>query len=224
MSDRLQRPSYGDGVRDRAGSVAVDADRVRLTGQRHRVGSDLGLTDQQVAELATSGEEMSLEAGTHLFDEGRPADDWWLLLRGRIDLVRRIGHDEAVMATMQTPGQWAGGFRAWDEHGVYMGSARVIETSRVFRVPAERLSAHGEAWFPFAVHLLRGLIGTARRIEQNARQREALVLRFWLDLPFEQVAAAMGVKQGTAKSQVSRGLATLARALGDDPTGIEEDR
>jgi signal transduction histidine kinase len=134
-----------------------------------------GFTDQQVAELATSGEEMSLEAGTHLFDEGRPADDWWLLLRGRIDLVRRIGHDEAVMATMQTPGQWAGGFRAWDEHGVYMGSARVIETSRVFRVPAERLSAHGEAWFPFAVHLLRGLIGTARRIEQNARQREALV-------------------------------------------------
>jgi signal transduction histidine kinase len=118
---------------------------------------------------------MSLEAGAHLFDEGRPADDWWVLLRGRIDLVRRIGHEEAVMATMQAPGQWAGGFRAWDEHGVYMGSARVTEPSRVFRVPAERLSAHGEAWFPFAVHLLRGLIGTARRIEHDARQRDALV-------------------------------------------------
>jgi signal transduction histidine kinase len=98
-----------------------------------------------------------------------------LLLDGRIDVVRRIGHEEAVMATMEIPGQWAGGFRAWDEHGVYMGSARVTETSRVFRLPAEQLSAHGEAWFPFAVHLLRGLIGTARRIEHNARQREALV-------------------------------------------------
>ena len=134
-----------------------------------------GFTDAQVAALATSGEEVSFETGERLFDEGRPADDWWVLLDGRIDLVRRIGHEEAVMATMEVPGQWAGGFRAWDEHGVYMGSARVVEASRVFRLTAERLGAHGDAWFPFAVHLLRGLIGTARRIEHNARQREALV-------------------------------------------------
>ena len=134
-----------------------------------------GFTDEQVAELAASGGEVSLAPGDRLFDEGRPADDWWLLLEGRIDLVRRIGHEEAVMATMDVPGQWAGGFRAWDEHGVYMGSGRVIEASRVFRLPAPQLGTHGEAWFPFAVHLLRGLIGTARRIEHNARQREALV-------------------------------------------------
>jgi signal transduction histidine kinase len=134
-----------------------------------------GFTDAQVAELAASGEELSLSAGDRLFGEGRPADDWWVLLDGRIDLVRRIGHEETVMASMTVPGQWAGGFRAWDEHGVYMGSARVVEPSRVFRLPAAQLAAHGEAWFPFAVHMLRGLIGTARRIEHNARQREALV-------------------------------------------------
>jgi signal transduction histidine kinase len=134
-----------------------------------------GFTDQQVADLAASGEVVAFEVGERVFDEGRPADDWWLLLDGRIDVVRRIGHDAAVMATMQVPGQWAGGFRAWDEHGVYMGSGRVMEASRLFRLPADRLAAHGEAWFPFAVHLLCGLIGTARRIEHNARQREALV-------------------------------------------------
>ena len=134
-----------------------------------------GFTDAQVAELAASGVELTFAAGEHLFDEGRPADDWWVLLEGRIDLVRRIGHEEAVMASMTVPGQWAGGFRAWDEHGVYMGSGRVVEPSRVFRLTAAALGTHGEAWFPFAVHLLRGLIGTARRIEHNARQREALV-------------------------------------------------
>ena len=134
-----------------------------------------GFTDAQVAELAAAGTEVSYEPGAHLFDEGRPADDWWVLLSGRIDLVRRIGHDEAVMATMETAGQWAGGFRAWDEHGIYMGSARVLEPSRVFRLTAPELARIGEDWFPFAVHLLRGLIGTARRIEHNARQREALV-------------------------------------------------
>ncbi len=84
---------------------------------------------------------MTVAAGEHLFDEGRPADDWWVLLEGQIDLVRRIGHEEAVMASMTVPGQWAGGFRAWDEHGVYMGSGRVIAPSRVFRLTAERARA-----------------------------------------------------------------------------------
>jgi len=48
------------------------------------------------------------------------------------------------------------------------------------------------------------------------RQREALVLRYWLDLPFERVAEAMGVATGTAKSQVSRGLKALAVALDEE--------
>ncbi len=134
-----------------------------------------GFTDEQVVELAAAGVEVAYDAGVRLFDEGRPADDWWVLLSGRIDLVRRIGHEEAMMATMEQAGQWAGGFRAWDEHGIYMGSAQVMEPSRVFRLPATELGRLGETWFPFAVHLLRGLIGTARRIETNARQREALV-------------------------------------------------
>ncbi len=134
-----------------------------------------GFTDSQVADLAAAGTEETYEPGIRLFDEGRPADDWWVLLSGRIDLVRRIGHEEAVMATMENAGQWAGGFRAWDEHGIYMGSARVMAPTRVFRLPAPELARLGETWFPFAVHLLRGLIGTARRIEHHARQREALV-------------------------------------------------
>jgi len=46
------------------------------------------------------------------------------------------------------------------------------------------------------------------------RRREAIVLRYWLDLPEREIAAAMGVSQGTVKSHVSRGLATLARVLG----------
>jgi RNA polymerase sigma factor (sigma-70 family) len=48
-----------------------------------------------------------------------------------------------------------------------------------------------------------------------SRRREAIVLRFWLDLPEREIAAAMGVSLGTVKSQLSRGLAALARTLGD---------
>lgn len=45
------------------------------------------------------------------------------------------------------------------------------------------------------------------------RRREAIVLRYWLDLPESEIAAAMGVSTGTVKSHVSRGLAALARTL-----------
>jgi RNA polymerase sigma factor (sigma-70 family) len=46
-----------------------------------------------------------------------------------------------------------------------------------------------------------------------ARRREAIVLRFWLDLPEREIAAAMGVSPGTVKSHVSRGMAELTIAL-----------
>ena len=48
------------------------------------------------------------------------------------------------------------------------------------------------------------------------RQREALVLRFFLDMPLAETATAMGISPGTVKSTTSRALAALARLLGDD--------
>lgn len=41
------------------------------------------------------------------------------------------------------------------------------------------------------------------------RQREAIVLRYYLDLSEAEMAAAMGVRPGTVKSAISRGLAAL---------------
>jgi RNA polymerase sigma-70 factor (sigma-E family) len=49
-----------------------------------------------------------------------------------------------------------------------------------------------------------------------ARQREAVVLRYYLDLSEAQTAAAMGVAVGTVKSATSRALAKLARALKEE--------
>ena len=44
------------------------------------------------------------------------------------------------------------------------------------------------------------------------RQREVIVLRFWLDLTEAQVAAELGCSVGTVKSQASRALEKLRRS------------
>ena len=48
------------------------------------------------------------------------------------------------------------------------------------------------------------------------RQREALVLRYYADLSEAEIAAAMGVSTGSVKTHAHRGLAALAKLLGED--------
>jgi DNA-directed RNA polymerase specialized sigma24 family protein len=45
------------------------------------------------------------------------------------------------------------------------------------------------------------------------RQRQALVLRFYADLPFDQIAVTLHCRLGTAKSLVHRGLARLKELM-----------
>jgi RNA polymerase sigma factor (sigma-70 family) len=53
-----------------------------------------------------------------------------------------------------------------------------------------------------------------------SRQREAIVLRYYLDLPEAEVARLLGVPPGTVKSWTHRGLARLRDRLG--PTYADE--
>jgi RNA polymerase sigma-70 factor (sigma-E family) len=61
----------------------------------------------------------------------------------------------------------------------------------------------------------REIMHALRRLPD--RQREVLVLRFYLDLPDAQIAAAMRISQSTVRSAAYRGLAALRRALRELP-------
>jgi signal transduction histidine kinase len=133
------------------------------------------LTDEQLGFLAAEGEVRPFHAGEVLWREGEPAVLWWVLLEGSITLLRHVGSEETVMGGLTSPGHWAGGFAAWDELGSYLATGRADGDGRVFTLEADALGALAGEWFAFGVHFIRGYVGTVRRVETHARQREALV-------------------------------------------------
>jgi len=57
----------------------------------------------------------------------------------------------------------------------------------------------------------REVLDAVARLPRRARQ--VLVLRYYLDLPTAEIAAMLGVSEGTVRSTASRALAVLTREL-----------
>jgi len=133
-----------------------------------------GLSDEQLRDLAAAGEQVRFGPGDVLFREGEPADFWWVLLEGRVELLRGTRWEESVAGVMDRPGVWAGGFRAWSDQAGYLATGRAASPGVMLRVPAGALGERVRAWFPFGVHLIEGFFQTVRNMEALSRQREAL--------------------------------------------------
>ncbi len=177
-----------------------------------------GLSDGQLGALAGVGVEQAFAAGEELFHEGGPADRWWVLLEGSITLHRMMGNEENQLGVMSAPGQWAGGFAAWDDHGIYHATGRGGEAGRVLRISAPDLRALSHQWFAFGVHFIEGLANTVRRIESTAREREALAalgtlaagLAHEINNPASAATRAVDALQTTSES-LTASLGSLAR-------------
>src|SRR6185437_14357060 len=179
------------------------------------IGLFASLTDQQLSELLAGSSVVGMRPGLELFREGEHADFWWVLIDGAVDLIRHVGSEENVVARMDVPGRWAGGFRAWDDQGVYLATGRVATTGRILRVPAEVLRGRIAAWFPLGGHLIEGLSRTARSIEATVRQRQSLValgtLAAGLAHELNNPAAAVGRAAGELDDACHALLAAVSR-------------
>ncbi len=136
-----------------------------------------GLSDAQLQQMWAAGDELQFDAGSEVFTEGTPADHLWILLTGSVQLTRQSGGDTVVVATMTTPGQWAGGLRAWADASAaaYRATGTTSKPSTFFRLPSADLAGLIDEWFPFGKHLITGIYQTVRSIEATVRHRESLV-------------------------------------------------
>ena len=134
-----------------------------------------GLTDEQLEQMASAGHEETFEPGDVVVAEGAPAEFFWVLLSGSVELTRRSGNETIQVATMSTPGQWAGGFHAWDESAGYLATGHALEPARFFQMPSADLARLVDDWFPFGRHMINGFFRTVRMVDATVRQRASLM-------------------------------------------------
>lgn len=163
--------------------------------------------------------------GAALFTEGEPPSGVFLILEGRIKLLRSSSDGREQVLHEEGPGSTLAEVPVFDGHG-YVGSAVAVENARVFVVPRERLLealARSPGSALEVIHIL------AARVRKLAGVVEDLSLRAVtarvaaylcretdrtggdrLELPATRDELASHV--GTVREQVSRALSQLKAA------------
>ncbi|MBV9410996.1 MAG: cyclic nucleotide-binding domain-containing protein, partial [Acidimicrobiia bacterium] len=136
------------------------------------------LTDEQLDWLVDHGTVETYEAGARVYDEGDPAQCFYVMLDGEIQLSKTLDATEVVLTSSDLPGSYAGATRAFipgSQDESYASSLRTVAESRLFRLPAEDFATLLKRWFPMAVHLLDGVFLGLTSTEAVVGQREKLI-------------------------------------------------
>lgn len=144
------------------------------------------------------------------------------LVRLAAMLVRDVGTAEEVVqdAFVALYSAWprlrdTGKARAYLNQSVVNRSRSVLRHRAIadMHAPATALYADGADQAALALVERSAVVAALRRLP--ARQREALVLRYYADLSEAGIAQAMGISRGAVKSHSSRGVSALRKVLDD---------
>ena len=112
-------------------------------------------------------------------------------------VARRLGIEHGAARASRPDQDDAGGRAAGERHDGAWPAAHESAESAAIRAEERRAVLAALAALP-------------------SRRREVLVLRYYLGLTEAEIAATLGISAGAVKSAAARGLAALARRLGDE--------
>jgi RNA polymerase sigma-70 factor (sigma-E family) len=201
-----QDPAPAEG----SGPAGPDRDRTRF-----RYVADPPLADTVLGSAQSPGPTEADRVLTAMYDA-----EYRSLVRMSAVMLGDVGSAEEVVqeSFIAVHAAWRG-LRDMDKAVHYLRRSVLNRSRSVLRHRAvvDRHTPKHEPEMPSAeqaafIRLERSAVVSALR-SLPERQREALVLKFYLDLSEEQVAAAMNISTGAVKSHTSRGKAALRSVL-----------
>jgi RNA polymerase sigma-70 factor (ECF subfamily) len=139
-----------------------------------------------------------------------------LILRDA-DLARDAVQEALVRAWRDLPGlRDPGNFDAWLHRLTVNASIDAVRRRRRRVIEVELMPVHDPS-IPDETTRVADRDQVARALERlDPEQRAVIVLHYYLGLPLQDAAAALGIPVGTAKSRLHRALTSLRASLGDE--------
>ena len=185
-----------------------------------------GVALDQLTVLAGACSERHLRAGGRLFSEGDPPSGVYVLLSGRVKVVRTSRSGREQVLHQEGPGATLGEVPVFDGQG-YVGSAVALDACAALFVPRRALLQILEQNPGAAAHVVRVLSGRVRRLAllaadlslRDTTQRVAAHVLREAERGGRTVVLLKGTREelatrlGTVREEVSRALSQL-RAQG----------
>lgn len=166
------------------------------------------LSEEQLRLLSSAGDVVEVGPGW-LYRQGERATCFYVLISGTLSLSHRSGEDDLEISRTRQRGVYCGAWEAYLGDAApegYSSSARVLETARLFVLPAAKFGRVVREWFPMAVHLLEGLrVGLAEAQELTAARERLLALG--------SLTAGLTHELGNPAAALARTLGQLQEAL-----------
>jgi len=131
-----------------------------------------GLTPQQLRGLAGAALEMEFKPGQVLFEEGSPANRFYLILKGRVELAAEMEDRNVIPIQTLGPGDdlgWSWLFPPYHTHF----SARAMEPTTTLFFYAPRLREQCEADHELGYQIMRRVAAVAT-LSLGATQRRLM--------------------------------------------------
>ncbi len=137
-----------------------------ITDTLRRLPLFAGLPDSDLEWLSGRAEEVSIEAGSNLIEEGQPGDAAYIVLDGEFDVIKKSNRQDIVIAVRQ--GGEVFGEMALIEHSPRTATVRAVRRSNVLKIG-------GDVFQQLLAHSPSASLSILQTVTQRLLQNDALL-------------------------------------------------
>ncbi len=174
-----------------------------------------GLPDADLDWLSERVQPLSLEAGSHLIDEGQAGDAAYIVLDGEFEIIKKSGKQDIVIAVRES-GQVIGEMALID-HSPRTATVRAVRRSEVLKIG-------GDVFQQLLAQSPTACLSILETVMRRLRQNEALVRQNEKMAALGTLAAGLAHELNNPAAAVRRSADQLRSALkawGDATTGLQ---